>query len=119
MDAHTHRRTMSKLLHLPLTRGVIISLLECSTTIVGDTGATSTLVFEPTCENCTVGSYGSLSVCLSVQTTGVLLASWCIPVTTYWLLFGFVGYRGHVGYIVANKTPIVETKRNSQQFDSQ
>ncbi len=39
-------------------------------------------------------------VCVSVQTTGVLLASWCVPVTTYWLLFGFVGYRGFVGHIV-------------------
>ena len=29
-----------------------------------------------------------IAVCLSVQTRGVVLASWCVPVTTYWLLFG-------------------------------
>ena len=43
-----------------------------------------------------------LSVCLSVQTTGVLLASWSVQITTYWLLFGFVGYCGFVGYIVCS-----------------
>ncbi len=42
------------------------------------------------------------SVCLSVQTIGVLLASWCVPVTTYWLLF-FVGYCGYLGYIACSK----------------
>ena len=35
--------------------------------------------------------YSCLSVCLSVQTTGMLLASWSVQITTYLLLFGFVG----------------------------
>ena len=45
---------------------------------------------------------GIKSICLSVQDTGVLLASWSVQITTYWLLFGFVGYHGSVGYIVCS-----------------
>ncbi len=33
-------------------------------------------------------------VCLSVLTTGVLLASWCVQITTYWLLFFFLAIGG-------------------------
>ncbi len=40
-----------------------------------------------------------LCVCMFVC---VLLDSCSVQITTYWLLFCFVGYRGFVGYIVCS-----------------